>query len=568
MAGISPIPTFSLSRQQFRTITWLRWRIFVNGLRRKGATGELIIRILSYPFLAVIIFGPAVGAGALSYYFVSRGMYAYLAIPLWIIFLLWQFIGVSTSAVGPSFDLSILTRFPIRYRDYLLMRLSFGLMDATTLSGSACLAAMCIGITIAAPSLFLWTALALFTYAICNIFFFRMVYSWTERWFAQRRTRELLGGLLLILSLGGQFVGQFAQKFANSDRVPLSPFTAHTIQFILAFNWFLPPGLTASTIEHMHAGSPLLAIASFAGLLTLTAGFLLILHLRLHAQFLGENLSEAPAASSVKDKAAARRSRLLAAESAPRASAGILSPTVAACLKKELIYLKRSGPKLYALIMPVFMVFLFSIRATGAGGGGHNHFKTYLFCYGCAYTQLILIQLLYNSLGSDSTGVQFYFLAPFHFRDVMLAKNLMTGGIFAIEIVLVYITSVMISAPSPPALTAATVTWSIFAFFINMSIGNMRSISSPKGIEAGKMRRQNVSGLSAFISFVVILAIIIFGVAVGWICIYLHATYWTAAAVFLVLAIASFGLYLLTTKKLDGIAADHIEDLTRELSKA
>ena len=138
MAGIAsapqpapqPAPLADISsRRHFATIAWLRWRIFVNGMRGKGATGELVVRFLSYPFLALMILGPSVGAGLAAYYLVDQGKIDYLAIPLWVIFILWQFIGVNTSATGPSFDLSSLIRFPIRYRDYLLIRLSFGLID-------------------------------------------------------------------------------------------------------------------------------------------------------------------------------------------------------------------------------------------------------------------------------------------------------------------------------------------------------------------------------------------------------------------------------------------------------
>jgi len=559
MAGLS------ISRQQFRTITWLRWRIFVNGLRRKGETSELIIRILSYPFLAIIIFGPAVGAGALSYLFTSRAMYAYLAIPLWLIFLLWQVVGISTSASGPSFDLSQLSRFPIGYRDYLLMRLSFGLLDPTTLSGVACLAAMSVGIAIAAPALFPWAAFSLFVYAICNIFFFRMVYSWAERWLAQRRTRELFVGLILVLSLLAQFAGQFAQRFANTtNHVKPSPFMLAACRTLLAINWFLPPGLTASSIEHMRTGPLLLSFAAFSGLIGYTIAFVFILHLRLRAEFLGENLSEAPAARVIKAKI--RKSSAIESSQTP-ARPKLLSATVAVCLRKELIYLKRSGPKLYALIMPVFMVVLFSVRSTGIGQVTRGGFKSYLFCYGCAYTQLLLVQLLYNSLGADATGVQFYFLAPFRFRDVMLGKNIMTTVILIIEIVLVYITAALLTTPCPPDLTAATITWSFFAFFLNMSVGNVRSISAPKAFDAGKMRSQNVSGLSSFISLFVILGAIAVGAGVLALCHYLHITYWLAAGIFLMLALGSFGVYLLVTSKLDGIAAEHLEDLTQALSK-
>ena len=52
MAGIGAGPvqatTATISaRQHFAAIAWLRWRIFVNSLRGKGATGELAARIIS-----------------------------------------------------------------------------------------------------------------------------------------------------------------------------------------------------------------------------------------------------------------------------------------------------------------------------------------------------------------------------------------------------------------------------------------------------------------------------------------------------------------------------------------
>src|SRR5882762_6551625 len=153
-AGPAPGTTAPVSsRQHFATIAWLRWRIFVNSLRGKGAKGELVAKIISYPILAAMILGPSIGAGIGSFYLVNQDEVSLLAIPFWIIFGLWQFIGLNTSATGPSFDLSTLVRFPIRYRDYLLIRLSFGLMDPPTLAGIACLMASCLGIALASPSL-------------------------------------------------------------------------------------------------------------------------------------------------------------------------------------------------------------------------------------------------------------------------------------------------------------------------------------------------------------------------------------------------------------------------------
>jgi ABC-2 type transport system permease protein len=575
--GGEPTPmlsSFVSSRQHFQTIAWLRWRIFVNTLRGKGAVGELVVKILSYPLLGLIILGPSVGSGFAAYYFVSQKMDAYLSIPLWIIFFLWQFIGISTSATGPNFDLATLIRFPIRYRDYLLIRLSFGLLDPPTLAGIGCLAAMTIGVAIAAPAMAPWAALLLFTYAACNVLFSRMIYSWLERWLAQRRTRELLTMLLLVVSLAVQFVGQFADRWGrHAHHGAMSPFMAKASHILLAVNWLLPPGLTTTSFEHMHRGLVLPAMAALGGLLGYTAFFLISLNIRLKAEYRGENLSEAPAALTGKALAKEQKQRaaeLVAAkagDSYPASS--LLSPAVAGCLVKELRYLSRSGPKLYALVMPVFMIVLISVRTAGLRQAGlaMTDIHTFLFSSGCAYALMILVGFIYNSFGADGPGVQFYFLAPIRFRDMVFAKNLMIAGVLLVEMTLMYLASAFLGAQAPLSLTVATVAWTLFAFLLNVGVGNVRSIVSPKYYEAGKVRRQNVSVLNSLISLFLIAAAAGLGSLMVRACRHYHASYWIAAGVFLVLAAMSFGAYLLILSNIDGIAAKHLETLTLELCK-
>lgn len=564
--GASAPTALISSGRHFATIAWLRWRIFVNSLRGKGATGELVAKIISYPVLGVMILGPSIGAGIGSYYLVHADEVNLLAIPLWIIFVLWQFIGINTSTTGPSFDLSSLIRFPIRYRDYLLIRLAFGLMDPPTLAGIACLFAMSIGIALASPGLFPWSVLALAVYAACNILFSRMIYSWIEKWLATRRTRELMTGIILAFSLGVQFVAQYAQRLSHQNhRSPASPFLLQSSHILVSVNWLLPPGLTAASIDNIHRGAPLLALAALGGVLLYTGGFLLVLHARLRAQYLGEDLSEAPALAKIKTAPA----RSTATAAAPGATFAFLPATVAACLIKEIRYLLRSGPKLYVLIMPVFIVFLFSMRTSGMSYAGvtRQGVPGILFAYGCAYMQLIFVSLLYNSLGGDGSGVQFYFIAPLRIRDVILAKNLLTFGIFALEAILIYVTSAIIAAPAPADLTAATLAWSLFTLFANMSFGNLRSITSPKALDIARVRSQNVGGLSSLISIVVVGVSVLLGSLAVVVCRYFHTSYWPAAAVFLVLAAISFAAYLLVLQRIDGTAASNIENLSRELSK-
>jgi ABC-2 type transport system permease protein len=577
MAGIETPPgtlQHLTSRQHFATVAWLRWRIFVNTLRGKGAAGELVAKILSYPLLALMIFGPAVGAGIGSWYFVSQGKVRLLALVYWIVFGLWQLIGMNTSATGPSFDLAMLIRFPLRYRDYFLIRLSFGLLEPPTLAGIACLIASTIGIAIANVGLLPWAALLLAVYAACNVFFSRMIYSWLERWLAQRRARELVTGIFIAISIGIQFIAQYAERLAHSSHAAAhNPWLTTTVHILLAVNWLLPPGLTAASIAHFDSGDLLVATAALAGLLAYTAAFVLVLHLRLHAQFRGEDLSEAPAQNKPKRAAAKVRAASAAgAETNAPAGAGLLAflpATVAACLIKEVRYLLRSGPKLYVLVMPVFIVFLFSVRSSGAnytGMGGHR-LQGILFAYGCAYMQLIFVALIYNSLGSDGAGVQFYFLAPLRMRDAMLAKNLLVFAIFAMEAVLIYISSAFIAMPTPLDLTAAVVAWSLFTLLINMSVGNVRSILSPKAMDAQRVRSQNVSGLNSLISLAIVACSVGLGIGTFFLCRGLATGYWPAALIFSILAAFAFIPYLSVLGRIDGIASSHVEDLTRILSK-
>ncbi len=301
--------------------------------------------------------------------------------------------------------------------------------------------------------------------------------------------------------------------------------------------------------------------------------FLLIFQVRLRAEYHGENLSEAPAARSAKELAKDRRQRateIAAARSADAtARPRLLSPAVQACLIKELRYLLRSGPKLYALIMPVFMIVLISFRTAGLrqAGIGVSDLHTFLFSSGCAYTQMILVGLIYNSFGADGTGVQFYFMAPVRFRDVVLAKNVLTACVLALEIVLMYIASAFMGAKAPVALTVATILWALFAFFLNITIGNIRSIVSPKGYEAGKVRRQNVSGLNSLISLAVTLAAAGLGSAAIAGTRFLGLSFWPAAITFLVLSAVAFVLYLTTLNNIDSVASNHMERLTTELTK-
>jgi ABC-2 type transport system permease protein len=305
-----------------------------------------------------------------------------------------------------------------------------------------------------------------------------------------------------------------------------------------------------------------------AGLAAYTVLFLYTLNKRLHAQYLGENLSEAPAASVRVNKKAGKPTQATVAAEGPGFAP--FSPAVTALLIKEFRYLIRSGPKLYSLVVPIFMVFIFSSRNSGLAfiGFGDGSREAFVFTYGCLYLQLLLVAMLYNSLGGDASGVQFYFMAPMRLRDVLLAKNLLAAGIFLVEVVLIYAAASTLSVPPSLDLAVATVAGSLYTFILGMSIGNIRSLVQPKVIDPTKVRRQNLSGLNGLIS---LLTTAVCG-AIGGLLLagsrYLSGNYWIAALVMIVLVAVSAVVYWMVYGKLDSIALDNQEAISSELCKA
>src|SRR5665213_3072739 len=106
MAGL--VPDLSSTRiaagSQFAAVALLRWRLFVNSFRRKGATSELLARILMVPVLALVVVGPILGGGAAAYYAVSKGHTDLLSLIFWAIFALQIVVSLNIAQPGLNFD--------------------------------------------------------------------------------------------------------------------------------------------------------------------------------------------------------------------------------------------------------------------------------------------------------------------------------------------------------------------------------------------------------------------------------------------------------------------------------
>jgi len=557
------------TRAQFRAIAHLRWRIFVNSLRRKGGKSELIGTIIMVPLFLTIIIGPALGAGFLAGWFVHKGHFQYLVILLWAIFLLAQLTSIQLGQAGTTFDPTQLIRFPLNFRGYAAIRIFFGLLSPSNAVSTLMSLFMAIGITVAEPRIWFYAFVTMGVYALVNIFFTRMLFIWVDRWLSTRRAREVFTALIFTFGMAFQYVNfTFNPSFHHGhnraiDAARLAAATGYYHR-IAPFLALLPPGLTAHSIVAAHNGNTGGFAAEVFGVLLFTVLFFAIFAMRLYKEFRGENLSDvanAVAKTPVKKHVASTTVPAMASGAASSSLHFSTPPTVAAVLGKEFITLRRNTGIFYALVAPLIMVVLFANLKAG------HVSADLLFASAVAYTLMGVAPLSYNSLGLEAAGIQFFFLAPIKMRDVFIAKNLMNVGLAVVEIVAVFSAITIIGEPPSATIVIAVVLWATFTMFISLAVGNHRSVTSPKKVDITKMAKNQTSQLSAFISIGVML--VAGGLGAG---IYAAAHFldkpWIMAPAALVLAVIGFFVYRYSLGTVDQLLADHRDTLSETLCKA
>jgi ABC-2 type transport system permease protein len=544
-------------RGQLAAIVNLRWQLFVNSLRTTRGKLELLSRVLVSMGFAIGGLGGAFGMGAGAYYFVSEGKADMLALLLWPVFLFWQLFPVMATAFSNNPDSSDLLRFPLSYRSYFLIRLAYGSFDPATALGSLWLLGILLGIGVARPLLLPWALLTLLTFAAFNLLLIQTIFSWIERWLAQRRTREILGVLFILVMLSFQLIGPIMGRLDKRSQ----PEAKHFIEILSPLQRALPPGLAADAIAQVANSKFLLGFNSlFAlGAFSLAVGYLL--HLRLRAQFRGENLSEV-AAQSTQTVAVSRLGWALPG----------LSPPIAAVFEKEVRYLARSGPMLLTLVMPVIMLVIFRFGPLGSkmgpGGGAFlRHAPNMAFPAATAYALLVLTNLVYNTFGGDGPGIQFFYASPVRFRQIVLAKNLTQAGILLFDMAMAWFAVAYFYGKPQLDITVATIAGLLFAAPLNFAVGNLLSIYSPKKRDFTAFGRQSASQLTVLVSLGMQVVIVGIGVCAFLVARY-YGNFWIAAVIFLVLAAVSIGAYLFTLGQVDKIALDRRETLIAELCRA
>jgi len=474
--------------EQVRLVAGLRWRIMRNSLRKKNNRLDLIGLIFAGLFGGILVIGLSFAFYAGAYAFLSRDRLEWMALLFWGIFLFWQVFPIFVAGFGANFEFRTLLRFPLSLRAFYLIGLAYGFADFSALSSVCWLLAMTAGATAAKPGVLPAMLLIVGIFVLLNVTIERLIGSWLERLLARRRTRELFLGLFILSMISLNFLTPLLQRYGASAQPAL-------LRLLPYFRW-LPPSLAGHTLATIVRLEPAGFLLSFALLLLYLFLFSALLWRRFAAQYRGEDLSEtaAPAHAAVRSVTAKR-------DDADRLR--LLSPQVAAIVRKEFRYLTRNSFAYLTLLMPPLLILIFSMNFAGRhpAVGGKGVSADIFFPGMMAYLILILMAPAYNSFAYESRGIQNYFTAPLRFRDVFLGKNLMLVSVLSVEITLsLAMLAWRVGLPSAHMLVA-TCAAIVFTIVGQLTIANWSSITFPRKMEFGRMQGQRQSGMAVLVAF-------------------------------------------------------------------
>jgi ABC-2 type transport system permease protein len=516
--------------EQIRTVAWLRWRILRNSLRNKSRRLDLIGLIFSGFFSLLFVIGVT-----LAFFFVTRYLFekhleplfglVFLALLVW-----WQSFPILLAGFAPQFPFRTLLRFPMNLSAFYLVGMAYGLADSAALAALVWMLAMLAATLVAQPSAAsaLFLVCALFT--VLNITMERLLGAWVEKLLAKRKSREVFFTIFVLAMVSLQFLNPLMQKYGHA----LVPMLRSWVPYL----WLLPSSFAGDAVAQSAAHHWGMAFLKFAGLALYAGIFTMLLAMRYGQLYSGEELSEGVAPARKQERIA------LTAQDA-RDTVSFVPPQVLAVLRKELLYLKRNTFLFFGLVFPPMMLLFFSVQF----GGAHptalkKGVSPDLFFPGMmAYLVLILIAPSYNCFAYEGRGIQTYFIAPARFREILIAKNLMTVSILLCELALcVALVGWRVGLPTTPVLFA-TMAAVVFSIVGQLTIANWASLSYPRKIEFGKMQGQRNSGMSVLI----LLGMqILFG-GVGGVILFTGrwtGNPWLPAEIFAVLAAAAVGGYV------------------------
>jgi ABC-2 type transport system permease protein len=537
--------------RQIILIAGLRWRMLHNYLRAKqnrlDLIGLIVLGVVTGAFVAGVCF--ALFAGA--YDFVSSGRITWLSLLFWAIFLWWQLVPVMVAGFGAALEFRTLLRFPLSFAAFYIIGLAYGLTDFTGAAAVCWIIAVICGAAVASLALLPALLLMAVLYIAFNLTLERLLGSWMERLLAGRRARELFVGGFILLMVSLQLVGPLLNRYGNSAE----PWLVRALPYISYF----PASLVGKGVGAAAAGNYSAFALAVVAIACYPAFFGALLWMRFAAQYRGEELNETAEPTKIV--------RNSARTEAGADGLGLLSPQVAAVIRKEVRYLLRNGFAAVLLFLPPILVFGLISQSSLLHLMGSKGVSPEMFFPGLvAYIILILMAPAYNSFAYENAGVQTYFTAPLRFRDVFLGKNFVQVCLIVTELTLC-IAAFCYRVGLPPApIFFATLAAVAFTVIGQLSIANWSSLSFPRKLTFGQIQGQRQSKMAVLVAFAA--QILLFGISslvlgLGrW-----TGDRWLPAEAFTLLAAAAIGGYAASLDALTSYAEKKKEKLIEALCR-
>jgi len=474
--------------EQLKLVADLRWNLLKNGLQRKNNKWDLIGIILAAAGSAVMVVGLCLAFYVGAYFFLTKGRASWMSLLYWAIFLWWQAVPILVAGFGANFEFRNLLRFPLSLPAFYILGLGYGFADFAAVSSICWIASMLVATAVGRAQLLPVMMMGSALFILVNVTLERLIGSWLEKIFANRRARELLVGLFVLSMVSMNFLNVGLQRWGDRGTRP-------RIVYLVSYISWLPGSLAGNALAAANAGDSRALLLTIAGSLVWLAATSGLLWRRYQAQYLGEELSESAAPAAGK-RETRRRTALSVFPS-------FLSPPVAGVMRKEFHYLTRNGLSFLSLIVPPAMVIFFTLEFAGSNSQIKEHGLSpqLFFPAAMAYLILILLSPAYNSFAFEGHGIQSYFMAPVRMRDILVGKNLFLVCVVMAELVIsLGVLIWRIGFPGFP-LFFSTIAAAAFAVVGQLTIANWSALSFPKKMEIGKMKGQRNSGVAVWTAF-------------------------------------------------------------------
>lgn len=398
----------------------------------------------------------------------------FLPAGLLLVFLFWQFVPLLTLSGGRSLDFSKLNAFPIRSNTLFFIEVVLGLTTAPEM------VLVLLGATaglLRHPGLPVMEPVVLLAYIPFNLLLSLAIRDALKRSFRKNRFRELLGFLVVGLSIAPVYL-------INSS------FGRHAQPGVL--RW------AAATGTPWHALSAL-SVQRFAfPEMATTIGWLVFAYGVARWQFArslsvdNEFVSRESTGPQRKGEAGRRRMGLITLARLPVA---VFPDPLGALMQKEFRSLRRI-PRFRVI---VGMACLFGallctqILRQHAGGFARDYFLPLVNVYGFLF---LGEALLWNVFGFDRRAAQIYFIAPVSFRTILRAKNAVAVTFLAIQTVVVLGVAVLLRFPVSRRSVADEFAIAAVVAIFFLAAGNLTSVILPKQMDPTQTFRKQASGVS------------------------------------------------------------------------